>query len=94
MILAAKDGPCTDCGVRYPPYVMQFDHVRGVKRLNVSAMASCTYGPAPILAEIAKCDLVCANCHAERTYARKEGPHRENRSSEMVARAADEAEGW
>src|SRR4249920_1641311 len=23
---ALKDAPCTDCGVKYPPYVMQWDH--------------------------------------------------------------------
>ena len=24
-----KSGPCQDCGVRYSPWVMRFDHVRG-----------------------------------------------------------------
>lgn len=23
----AKDRPCADCGVKYPPWVMQFDHL-------------------------------------------------------------------
>jgi hypothetical protein len=22
-----KDNPCTDCGVRYPPYVLDFHHL-------------------------------------------------------------------
>ena len=26
-----KRVPCADCGVEYPPYVMDFDHVRGEK---------------------------------------------------------------
>jgi hypothetical protein len=67
----AKDVPCADCGIRYPYYVMQFDHVRGVKLFNIGDY---TGGGAismkRIRAEIAKCDVVCANCHAERTYQR------------------------
>ena len=34
-VRAAKNVPCTDCGVRYPHYVMDFDHVRGVKKWNI-----------------------------------------------------------
>jgi hypothetical protein len=34
-----KSRPCVDCGVRYPPYVMDFDHVRGEKSLNRSRRA-------------------------------------------------------
>jgi hypothetical protein len=67
LIAAAKDIPCMDCGMRYPKYVMEFDHVRGVKVNNVGSMPS-NSGAARILAEIAKCDVVCANCHRERTY--------------------------
>ena len=26
IIVAAKNVPCMDCGVRYPTYVMDFDH--------------------------------------------------------------------
>lgn len=48
----------------------QFDHVRGTKMKDVSRMLM--YSEAKILAEIAKCDLVCANCHANRTYMRNQ----------------------
>lgn len=64
----AKDVPCADCGERYPPFVMDFDHVRGEKRANVSQLAGTGASEAAILAEIAKCDVVCANCHRERTH--------------------------
>jgi hypothetical protein len=48
---------------------MEFDHVRGEKLGNVANMARhCSI--AKIDAEIAKCDLVCANCHRERTWSR------------------------
>lgn len=60
--------PCDDCGVFYPHYVMQFDHLSG-KTANVSDLAKRTTLPR-VIREIEKCELVCANCHAERTYQR------------------------
>lgn len=68
IIRSAKDQPCHDCGVRYPYYVMQFDHrVRSQKSFNVGARGP-TLGEDRLRVEIAKCDIVCANCHAERTH--------------------------
>lgn len=61
--------PCADCGQKFKPWQMQFDHVRGKKVGNVSALAS-SGRRALVLAEIKKCDIVCANCHADRTYRR------------------------
>jgi hypothetical protein len=63
-----KDKPCTDCGVKYPPYVMQWDHISNDKKYTISSIASASM--EKILAEIAKCELVCANCHAIRSYER------------------------
>lgn len=68
LIRDAKDQPCADCGVQYPYYVMQFDHVRGEKRFNLGG--GWNNSMEAIKEEIAKCDIVCANCHAERTYQR------------------------
>lgn len=65
----AKEGPCVDCGVQYPPYVMDFDHVRGEKKDKVSNVAR-SASIERLQAEIDKCDLVCANCHRERTHNR------------------------
>lgn len=67
-IAACKDQPCADCGVRYPPYVMDFDHVRGVKRKDVGLMRLDSL--ENLMNEIEKCDVVCANCHRERTHTR------------------------
>jgi hypothetical protein len=72
LILGAKDAPCCDCGMRYPPVCMDFDHVRGVKITNVAAMIGHPYSKEEILAEIEKCDLVCANCHRIRTFIARE----------------------
>jgi hypothetical protein len=73
LIQQAKNVPCADSGRRYPPYVMDFDHRAGeVKCFNLSIAAGQTrLSWENIAAEIAKCDVVCANCHRERTYQRK-----------------------
>ena len=66
-----KNVPCKDCGNSYPPYCMDFDHVDGDKSGNLSEMKS--YSLERILAEIAKCEIVCANCHRIRTFNRNNG---------------------
>lgn len=65
-----EDRPCVDCNGRFHHSAMQWDHLPGTKkRGNVSEMyVNC--GMQTILDEIAKCELVCANCHAVRTYQR------------------------
>jgi hypothetical protein len=64
-----KNNPCMDCGIKYPYYVMQFDHVRGEKFKELSKLIS--HGSQKrIDEELDKCDLVCANCHAIRTWKR------------------------
>ena len=62
-----KSRPCADCGIQYPPCVMDFDHTKGTKRFNVSRLS---HRMVDVVAEIEKCDVVCANCHRMRTYAR------------------------
>lgn len=67
--------PCADCGMQYPHYVMDFDHLPGeVKLYNISNQMNSDIGSlATLKAEIAKCEIVCANCHRHRTYMRTSG---------------------
>lgn len=66
-----RDRPCTDCGDRFPPCAMDFDHRQpGSKRYTVTRMIG-RAGIARILAEVEKCDIVCANCHRLRTFRRR-----------------------
>ena len=67
-----KDGqPCMDCGERFPFYVLDYDHRPDeIKKGEIARMASGSYKWETILAEIAKCDLICANCHRKRTWLR------------------------
>ncbi len=68
-LMRVKDIPCMDCGVRYPFYVMDFDHRdRHAKILNLSAMVKRNWSLEKIKNEVNKCDIVCANCHRIRTY--------------------------
>lgn len=67
-----KDKPCMDCGGIFPSWVMDFDHREGELKIgSVSRLASTdALNLEKIRIEIAKCDLVCANCHRTRTYKR------------------------
>ncbi len=71
VIRKLKENPCTDCTLRFPYYVMDWDHRPGeTKSFNVSE-ALYNYGLERILAEIKKCDLLCSNCHRIRTHKRQ-----------------------
>lgn len=63
--------PCTDCKIIYAPYIMQFDHVGDDKRGAVANLVREGVSIETLQTEINKCELVCANCHAERTHERK-----------------------
>lgn len=68
-IRKAKDKPCTDCDVKYPYYVMQFDHIASDKEYTIATLVNYT-NYEMVDKEIAKCEVVCANCHAIRTWKR------------------------
>ena len=67
-----EKNPCMDCKISYPYYMMDFDHVRGTKHANVAELIN-TLSNKRLDAEIAKCEVVCSNCHRARTYLRKNG---------------------
>lgn len=68
-IRKAKDVPCADCGVKYPYYVMDFDHLSD-KEWNIAKMVGQCAPLERIQKEVDKCDVVCSNCHRERTHSR------------------------
>ena len=64
-----KEGkPCADCG-RTSPCVMEWDHLPGtIKTLVLADTRRAAHSRKRILAELEKCELVCANCHRERRF--------------------------
>jgi hypothetical protein len=67
---AIKDKPCVDCQGTFGYYAMCLDHRDGLdKTINLSQAGS--YSHERFYAEAAKCDVVCLNCHAKRTWERK-----------------------
>jgi len=59
--------PCMDCGVKYPYYVMDFDHQHS-KEFLISKAVDEGISLDKIKKEIEKCHIVCSNCHRERTH--------------------------
>ena len=60
--------PCSDCG-ETDLRVLEFDHV-GVKERNISELLSLGVPLSVFAREIARCEVVCVNCHRRRTAAR------------------------
>lgn len=69
-IRGRKDLPCSDCKIKYPYYVMDFDHIKGKKYIEIASMIRNGFSMNKINQEIRKCELVCSNCHRIRTYKR------------------------
>lgn len=61
---------CADCGYNKHAAALEFDHLPGT--IKSQTVASLMYRSwQRIDEEIAKCELVCANCHAIRTAERR-----------------------
>lgn len=60
--------PCLDCGVLYPPYVLDFDHPPGEKDFAIAKQGH-QVSWQRLDEEMEKCDLICSNCHRLRTFA-------------------------
>jgi hypothetical protein len=57
---------CIDCG-ESDPIVLEFDHIAGKKRYDISRMIYIGAAIASLEAELAKCVVRCANCHRRKT---------------------------
>lgn len=62
--------PCVDCGEQ-DLVVLEFDHVRGTKLSDVSALVQSGARQWRIEEEISKCEVRCANCHRRITAKRR-----------------------
>jgi hypothetical protein len=71
-----RDVPCQDCKQRFPPCAMDFDHRDPTTKAQAVTRMIGRSGTERILAEAAKCDIVCANCHRLRTFEGRVAAHR------------------
>ena len=57
---------CIDCGYKVHHSALEFDHIKGNKKINVANAKSIKQAKE----EISKCEVVCSNCHRIRTFER------------------------
>lgn len=70
MVAAYKlEKGCIDCGYNTHPAALQLDHRDGEVKLN--SVSRMQHTADKIAAEINKCDVRCANCHAVITHLRQ-----------------------
>jgi hypothetical protein len=66
-----REHPCVDCGIS-DIRVLELDHCDGTTKVRaVALLAGHGFGLARVQAEIAKCDVRCANCHRIRTQVQR-----------------------
>ena len=65
--------PCADCGGFFHPMAMTWDHLPGNEKVDEVSNLVKAGKTLQARNEIEKCELVCANCHAVRSYDRRIG---------------------
>lgn len=63
----AKEGKSCACGENHPA-CLDFHHRENDKILGIAAIPKQGWSKERLLAEIAKCDLICANCHRKHHF--------------------------
>lgn len=71
-----KANPCVDCG-ETDIIVLEFDHINDDKDFSISDAPRAGYSLTKLKAEIAKCEVRCANCHRKKTYERGGWTHKD-----------------
>jgi len=84
--------PCADCGEFHPYWAMDFDHRDPEqKSFNLSLFPRYASSMPKVLAEIAKCDIVCTLCHRYRTHGGTGVPNDNSPSTGDAAQKAARA---
>jgi hypothetical protein len=65
---------CVDCGYHAHAIALDFDHLpeRGAKQCGISRLVKDCSCWERIMAEVSKCEVVCANCHRVRSLKRRD----------------------
>ena len=73
LLLAKKASGCEECGYNKHPAALQLDHIEPDSKMvsatgrRVSPGSMISYSQAKFQAELDKCRVLCANCHAIHT---------------------------
>ncbi len=70
-----KSGPCNACGLSFPFWAMEFDHLHG-KIDGISSMVRHGKPLGFIEDEVQKCHLLCVLCHRVTTKSRVNHPYK------------------
>jgi len=70
IIVNAKSVPCTDCEGDFAPENLEFDHLRNKHFTIGGSQSKNGISINKLLTEIAKCEVVCSECHTKRERAR------------------------
>ena len=90
-----RNVPCADCGGRFEGYQMDFDHRdSNTKSFNLCAGRAALKSREQILAEAAKCDVLCANCHRVRTRDRSRRRPEEKLPRSLYLSELERVERW
>lgn len=73
VLMQERGNTCSICGlVSKSPRMFHFDH-RNPREKTANVSTLLVGSQEALQAEVAKCDMLCANCHAERTEAQADG---------------------
>lgn len=68
-----ESNPCTDCGRYLASYLMEYDHLDPTTKVaGITAMVTRNRPWTSVEAEMAKCELVCGECHRIREASRRQ----------------------
>jgi MinD superfamily P-loop ATPase len=56
---------CRVCGYNTNPHALQYHHTKGGKLDTVANLVLRKIGLEQVRTEVEKCEVLCANCHAE-----------------------------
>lgn len=80
---------CQDCGYSVDPRALDLDHRNPATKVgNVSRLLR--FAPWPVvLEELAKCDVLCANCHRVKTFSGNEHLERRRPALDLLTETED-----
>lgn len=90
IMVEEKSKPCMDCGGTFPPVAMDFDHRDPLTKLRTPSHLPGSGSLRLMQEELAKCDLVCSNCHRLREASRRVARAVNNQAQAAVEESPDD----